>query len=340
MQASTRERKGATPTGTPVVQVNRVFGALPWFDPDAGTTVIEPLGSGNGWWAGAPSAFWTGERFYLSYRIRRPQPERGGETRIATSADGVHFETIWVGHKEQFNTLSIERSALLRTEEGRWRLYVSYVDGVTDKWRIDMMEANSPDAFDPAMRAPILTAEMIGAEGVKDPWVCQIGGAWMMIASYAPTPPQLAHDHAKLHGTKDVYNTGHTKSLTGLATSADGLHWRWEGSIFTPRPGEWDAYAARINTVVYRAPVWIAFYDGSASVAENYEERCGAAYSLDLHHWWRISHAGPVIGPNGGPGSVRYVEAVQGPGWVRYYYEYTRPDGSHELRTSRLTLEA
>ncbi len=333
------ETNGTATSVGQLAQTNRVFGAPPLFDPERGTTVIEPLGSGNGWWAGAPSALWTGDHYYLSYRVRRPQPERGGETRIAASGDGERFETIWVGKKEQFDTPSIERCALVRADDGRWRLYISYVDGATDKWRIDLMEADSPDAFDPARRVPILTAEQIGAEGVKDPWVCQVGGVWHMLASFATTPPDLAGDHHVLHGTRDIYNTGHTKSCTGLATSADGVRWRWQGALLEPRDGGWDAYAARMNTVVYRAPFWFGFYDGSKSVAENYEERCGLVCSLDLRRWERLSITGPAIGPNGGPGSVRYVEAVQGADWVRYYYEWTRPDGSHELRTSRVVVQ-
>lgn len=321
-------------------QLNRAFGALPLFDPDKGTTVIEPLGSGSGWWAGAPSAFWTGERFYLVYRLRRPQPERGGETRIAVSTDGVRFATIWTGHKEDFATPSIERGALTQTDDGIWRLYISYVDGADGRWRIDLLEAESPDGFDPAARVPVLTAADIGAEGVKDPWVYRVGGAWQMLVSYAPTPPARGLDQARLHGTRDVYNTGLTKSLTGLATSDDGKAWRWEGPILEPREAAWDAYATRLNTIVWRPPVWIGYYDGSASVAENYEERCGAVYSVDLRHWRRISHDGPILGATRGPGSVRYVEAVQGPNWIRYYYEWTRPDGSHELRTCLVQLDS
>jgi hypothetical protein len=69
-------------------------------------------------------------------------------------------------------------------------------------------------------------------------------------------------------------------------------------------------------------------------VAENYEERCGLAVSRDLRHWRRLSEDGPLVGSAGGPGTVRYVEAVQTAAWTRYYYEYTREDGAHELRTS------
>jgi hypothetical protein len=347
-QTSTPNRHATETAGSPA-QTNRVFAGfpvapatppdlnpdeLPLFDPDEGTTVVEPLGEGAGWWAGAPSVFWDGERYAMVYRLRRPRPERGGETRIAVSTDGVRFETVWTARKEDFGTSSIERSALLRTDDGRWRLYVSYVDGADDRWRIDLLEADAPDAFDPSTRIPVLTAADIGAEGVKDPWVCRVGDQWQLLASYAPTPPPTDADAKGMHGTKDVYNTGLTKSLTGLATSPDGRDWQWQGAVFEPRDGAWDAYAARLNTLVWRAPVWVGFYDGSASVAENYEERCGAATSTDLRTWHRLSPDGPIVGAAQGPGSVRYLEAVQGPDWVRYYYEYTRPDGSHELRTS------
>lgn len=339
MQRVTRDGMATANAERRLAQVNRVFGAPPLFDPQVGATVIEPAGSGSGWWVGAPSALWTGERYYLSYRVRLPQPMRGGETRIASSTDGEHFETIWAATKQQFNTPSIERCALVRPDTSVWRLYVSYVDGATGKWRIDMVEAASPDAFDPAKRVAILTPEQIGAEGVKDPWICQMGGIWIMLASVAVTRSDLTADPTALHATNDVYNTGYARSCTGRATSLDGVRWHWEGIIFEPRESQWDAYAARINSLVWRPPVWIGFYDGSASVSENYEERCGIAYSMDLLSWQRVSDDVPAIGPNGGPGSVRYVESVQGPDWARYFYEFTRPDGSHELRSNQVQLE-
>jgi hypothetical protein len=84
---------------------------------------------------------------------------------------------------------------------------------------------------------------------------------------------------------------------------------------------------------------FVALYDGSRNVSENYEERCGVAVSSDLRTWRRVSVEGPAVGPDGGPGSVRYAETVQGEEWIRFYYEFTRPDGSHELRTVRIDRE-
>lgn len=304
-----------------------------WFDPSAGSVAIEPLGSGTGWWAGAPSALWTGDRYYLSHRLRRPQPERGGTTRIAVSNDGVHFEPIWTATKDDFDTPSIERSALVQIAEDHWRLYVSYVDGADGRWRIDLLEATKPDAFNPADRRPILTAADIGGEAVKDPWVARTDTGWVMIASFVPTPDAAVTDD-QMHGTKDIYNTGVSQSLSGIATSPDGLTWTWEGAVFEPQPSGWDSYAARLNTVVATPDGFVGFYDGSASVNENYEERCGVAFSTDLRSWDRHSSAAPAIGSAGGPGTVRYVEAIQTRDWTRFFYEFTRPDGAHELRTA------
>jgi hypothetical protein len=118
------------------------------------------------------------------------------------------------------------------------------------------------------------------------------------------------------------------------------VRWYWRGPILTPPEDGWDRYATRLNSLIWAPPVWIGFYDGSASVAENYEERCGLAYSFDLHTWLRSGLDGPTIGAAGGPGTVRYVEAVQTTEWTRYFYEYTLPDGAHELRTSLITASS
>jgi len=318
----------------------RWLGGIPLFDPRGGATVIEPPGSGPGWWAGAPSALFDGDtkRYYLYYRLRKPREfGRGGECRVAASEDGVHFETIWSAQKDSFGSQSIERSSLVKTPEGAWRLYISFVDPADDRWRIDVMEAASPDAFDPASRQKILTAADIGGEGVKDPIVYLLGGLYTMVVSYAPGAAAVSTtDRERMHATADVYNTGVVKSHTGLAVSADGLSFRWVGDILSPPDEGWDRYCTRISTLVYTPPVWMALYDGSASVEGNYEERAGMAVSLDLRHFERITPAGPALTSPHASGSVRYVEALRLDGEILYYYEFTRPDGSHELRCSRV----
>jgi hypothetical protein len=161
---------------------------------------------------------------------------RGGLFQIARSDDGERFEVIASIRKEDIGTSSIERGALLQTDDGGWRLYVSFVDPVDGRWRIDLLETDSPDRFDASRRRPILTAADIGGEGVKDPWICRVGSTWHMIASYVPSPEgNVAVE--QMHATHDIYNTGTSKSLTGLATSEDGLAWTWHGAIFEPSAG-------------------------------------------------------------------------------------------------------
>ena len=88
--------------------------------------VVEPPAGRYGAWAGAPSAVRDGDVIYLAYRIRMPLGEgRGVANVIARSTDGVRFTTVAEVHKDRFGAESLERPALVRTPEGRWRLYVS-----------------------------------------------------------------------------------------------------------------------------------------------------------------------------------------------------------------------
>jgi hypothetical protein len=199
-----------------------------------------------------------------------------------------------------------------------------------------MMEAARPDGFDPARRVKVFTAKDISAEGVKDPVVLVIGGLYNMILSYAPAPRRVPPKSRRaMHATADVYNTGITKSHTGLAVSSDGVRFRWWGDILSPPETGWDAYASRIGSILYSPPVFLGFYDGSASVNENYEEKTGLVQSLDLVHWERITESGPALTSPHGSHSLRYIDALAVGEEIFYYYEYARPDGSHELRVNR-----
>ena len=92
------------------------------------------------------------------------------------------------------------------------------------------------------------------------------------------------------------------------------------------------------HCVVPVGPRYVGCYDGSASAAENYEERCGAAASADLRHWERLSTGRPWVFSPFGTGSVRYLDvlAVDGTWWI--YYEMSRADAAHDLRLQRVPM--
>jgi hypothetical protein len=80
----------------------------------------------------------------------------------------------------------------------------------------------------------------------------------------------------------------------------------------------------------------MAYYDGRASAAENYEERTGVAAGSDPAALIATSSpgAGPAVSSPYHGGGLRYLELVDLPdGRARLYYEMTQPDGSHALVT-------
>jgi hypothetical protein len=121
--------------------------------------------------------------------------------------------------------------------------------------------------------------------------------------------------------------------VTEYATSTDGLEWTWQGTALGGRPGYWDSRGARVTAVWQDGEAVIAFYDGRASAAENYEERTGVATGTGPTSLAAVG-AGPAAeSPYAGHG-LRYLDVLALPGGGRrLYYEMTRPDGAHELRT-------
>ena len=93
---------------------------LPW--PERGAVAVRPPAAGPGYWAGAPCAVAGDGEVFLAYRLRRPVGRgRGYAVMVARSADGERFETLLSIGKHELATESLERPALVRTPEGRWR---------------------------------------------------------------------------------------------------------------------------------------------------------------------------------------------------------------------------
>lgn len=306
----------------------------------SGSVIREPVGNDKGYWVGCPGAFYDeAERaWYLTYRIRRPrgvQPDRGGEVRIARSTDLKQWDDVLRVTKDQYHSASIERSALHRGRDGGWRYFTSYVDPADGRWCTALMKAAKVEQLDPAQRKVIFTAAPLGLEGVKDPWLIEVDGVYHLFLSIAlPTP----RTNAASHGTLDIFNTGECVSATGLATSRDLDNWEWQGVVLKPDATGWDKYCRRINSVARIGDRWLAFYDGSASEAENYEERCALAVSTDLRDWRSVSPAGPFVTSPFASGSARYFDAKFANGRWHLFYEFARKDGAHDMRL--LVLDA
>ena len=202
--------------------------------PDHGVVAAEPPGTGPGYWAGAPCAVAGDGEIFLAYRLRRPIAQgRGYAVAVARSADGERFDTVATIGKEDMATESLERPALVRTPEGRWRLYLSCATTGTKHWRVEMTEAAHPAEFDVRNRQTVLPGD--AKTGVKDPVIVYHRGLWHLWASCHPLDDPLQTD----------------QMTTEYATSADGLTWTWHGTALSGTHGRWDSRGTRVAAVCF-----------------------------------------------------------------------------------------
>jgi len=311
------------------------FGMPPQFDPSEGVTVVEPEGEGYGYWVGGHNVVYDPDehKFYLYYRIRHPLGKgRGGKCCVAESSDGVQFRCIWEATKEQLHAQSIEAGSLIQDPEtGRWRLYVSYQVLGGTAWRVDVLEANKPAEFDAWHHRTVMDPQDYGVSFIKDPKVYIVGGLYTVFACVSPQRRWEENEAGWRHPLG--------MDSTAILTSPDGLYFGNFKYVFesgSGPQGEWGHFRARINSVIYLPPVYIGFFDGGTTSYDNYGEWCGIATSHDLERWTRVSTDRPWI--RSAHGCIRYMDALVVEDAVWYYYEWTREDGSHELRMNKVGL--
>jgi hypothetical protein len=285
-------------------------------EPQRSVVAIEPPGSGVGYWAGAPSAALGDDGIYLAYRMRRPVGHgRGYAVAIARSSDGEHFETLLSIGRELMATNSLERPSLVRTPQGAWRLYLSCATPGTKHWRVELIQAAHPAEFDARSSQVVLPGDTKTA--VKDPVIVHRDGIWQLWASCHPLADPDEAD----------------QMVTDHATSHDGRAWTWQGTALNGRPGRWDSRGTRVSAVCHLGGTIVAYYDGRASAAENYEERTGIATGTEPTGLSALGSI-PFAQSPYASGGLRYLDILTlADGSQRLYYEMTGADGSHELRT-------
>jgi hypothetical protein len=264
-------------------------------------------GKGQGHWAGSSSAALDVDgTFVVAYRTRGGTgPEDPAATVIGRSEDGEQLETVAVLDKSRFDAMSMERPAIVRTDDGRWRLYTCCATKGSKHWWIDVLVADDPAGFVDADARTVFPGDDL--TGVKDPLVQRIEGGWQAWICCHPLDEPDEED----------------RMTTAYATSADGLTWEWHGTVMTPRPGTWDARGARVTAVL---PDGRAAYDGRATKEENWFERTGLARHIGNGKLEQVGDE-PVA-------DVRYLDVLPLPGGAyRIWYEARLPDESHELRT-------
>jgi hypothetical protein len=293
--------------------------AMPTPNWERSTVIIPPPEGCAGAWAGAPSAALCDGVVYLAYRLRRPIGSGRGYGNIIARTVGKTVEPIAYLEKEHFGAESLERPALVRTPDGRWRVYVSCATPGTKHWRVDVLEADEIEKLPAADPITVLPGDH--TYGVKDPVLLYDSGVWHLWASCHPLESDAHAD----------------RMTTRYATSRDGLAWTWQGTVLAGRPGQWDSRGTRITSVVATGDGILASYDGRASAEENWEERTGTARGPRLASGLfgeLVADEAPPLSSPYPPGGLRYLAVLPLPdGGYRLFYEATRADGAHEMRT-------
>ena len=165
------------------------------FDPSDGDVIRTPTGAGYGYWVGGHKVGYEPESgtFAIFYRERTPlEHGRGGRCAVGVSSDGVNFDEVWSADKAEFASSSIEVGHCLPTPDGTWRLYISYEMAGSSLWRIDMIEAVSPELLSSQSRRTVLHPTEYGVPYIKDPFVyLKDGGYWLYAAVPARQQPQI-----------------------------------------------------------------------------------------------------------------------------------------------------
>jgi hypothetical protein len=235
----------------------------------------------------------------------------------------MDFTEVWSATKEDFNANSIEEGHAVRFRD-RWMLYVSYEVKGASQWRIDLLEADALDALDVQSRRTVLSPGEFGLPWIKDPYVRVMGDSlWL----YAAVPPRT--------GPVTDGNVVHAAPLdaTVLAVSDDGKYFPTIEYVFeAPGDDTWHGRRARINSMIPWDDGYLAMFDGGRTFYDNYEEQAGFALSPDGRTFTRLDD--PWI--SSPYGCVRYVCAVDTLDAYFFSFEYTREDGSHDMRVQRI----
>lgn len=301
----------------------------PAVDFSAAETLLEPDGTGEGHWVGAPNVHRHDGTTYLAVRHRGPE-RRGSAVTIFDYDSGDLSPELEIT-ADELGVVSIERVAMVtHPRTGDFQLYLPVDRGGND-WTIrKCADVSSVGDIDPTTARPVLRPQpgCSDAGVVKDPYILTVGGRYYMFYAGADGVCEQAH----------------------LATSVDGESWSRVGGNPVLERAYWHDHHTRISTVVPApdAPAWMVFYDGSGVSDEGrtWNLRTGMAVTTDLREFTDTCPDGPLYSAPTADratglttfGTCRYLDILRHDDEWELFAEVAREDGSFELR--RTTVPA
>ncbi len=344
-------------------------------DQQAAQVVVAPHRAALGYWFGGGSlaedeagTLWLSGRYrdYGDSRTGLEAGTRGLECAVLQSGDGGKtFRQVASWSKADLSregreVLSIEGTALHRTADGQWELYISSEKRIaypaalrafqkpgTGVWSIDRMVGDAPDALNVATLAPVLENRVhSGYLHVKDPAVFDLpDGRTAMIFCSHPF--------------------SWSSSNTGLAV-CEGPEGRYRVECWemVSRGPIWDVAATRVTDRMLLPQVGALaggermaayFYDGAECLRSHEENplahRRPRGYSCEElgGAFWggaepdgslsRLSQLEPMFVSPWGTGCSRYVHTLVTAWGILATWQQGRPDGSQPLVAHALAMD-
>ena len=308
------------------------------FNPAEGTVIIEPEGNERGYWAGAPGIFYDKEKelFYLTYRLHTHETypntdimKRGHIARIATSKNGVDFTDIMEFGNEDFNSSSLGRASIIKCTDGLYRYFMCHDNKDETQWVIGYIEAPEIEQFNPENWKAVFTTGHATEESLRDPYIFYQDGTYNLFVNIERitwSENTVSDDY------EEKYKGVTVKRSTGLATSSDGINFKWQGEVFMPPDTGWDSDCRRITSILNFENKLVGYYDGRAGYENNHEDFCALVIGSDVSDMEPIEPEEFLVKSPWGTESCRYVDAVIVKDKLYIYSECSREDEAHELR--------
>lgn len=307
------------------------YATAPGFEPGEATTLLEPPGTGDGHWIGAPCVHEHDGTTYLAVRERTPD-ERGRAVIIHERIGDLEYESVLRITAPELGVVSVERPALVTDPTtGQFELFLP-VDHGANQWTIQKLApVDRPGELDPSTARDVLRPRSGESDRatVKDPYVVTVGGRYYMFYSGNDGRSEQAH----------------------LATSVEGDTWdRVPDNPIIERQ-YWHDHHTRVSCVIPArdAPTWQVFYDGSGLTDEGrtWNLRTGLAISEDLETFVDTTPTAPVYQAPTSTATTgvetfaacRYMDILARRDAWEVFAEVARADGAFELRWQRLTRE-
>jgi len=308
------------------------------FDPEKGKVIVEPEGNERGYWAGAPGIYYDeGTKiFYLTYRLHTHETypdtkimKRGHIARIASSLNGIDFTTIKEFRNEDFGASSLGRASIVKCSDGMYRYFMCHDNLEESQWTIGMIESPAIEDLNALNLKPVFTSGSATQESLRDPYTFFHDGIYYLLVTIEKINWGNQADSSDY---EKKYQGVTVKRSTGLATSSDGVNFKWIGEVFKLPATGWDSDCRRITSVKVCGNKFVAYYDGSSGYENNHEDFCALAIGEKMTDLNPVDPNTFLIKSPYGTGSCRFADVANVKSNTFIYYECSREDDSHDLR--------